>query len=323
LNSNLRGEVRLLKRFLQGIKVYGAEIKVGGFSGYLCELLIIHYGSFAETLQAFVKCPPKLVIDIENHYEERKKDLHLLFNEPLVIIDPVDKARNVASAVKPQKIYTLVAASRVFLQEPTEQFFFPPKTTALSPEKLKQTLETRGSDCIFLNFNAIDAVPDVSWGQLYRTQRALRKMLMLHDFKVLRNDVWSDEKTLSAFVFEVEQRAITGVKKHLGPPLEREHESANFLAKYSHNGNVVSGPYIEDGRWVVEIHRKPVDAVTLLDEKLKDGGKNAGVAELISKAFRDEFTLTVNGEILKIYLSNSSFAVFLTEFLSGKPFWIR
>jgi tRNA nucleotidyltransferase (CCA-adding enzyme) len=39
LAEELHGEVRLLKRFMQGIGVYGAEIKVGGFSGYLCELL--------------------------------------------------------------------------------------------------------------------------------------------------------------------------------------------------------------------------------------------------------------------------------------------
>lgn len=44
LTKNMRGEVRLLKKFMQGIDVYGAEIKVGGFSGYLCELLIITFG---------------------------------------------------------------------------------------------------------------------------------------------------------------------------------------------------------------------------------------------------------------------------------------
>ena len=48
-SKEMRGEVRLLKKFMQGVDVYGAEIKVGGFSGYLCELLIIKYGSFAET----------------------------------------------------------------------------------------------------------------------------------------------------------------------------------------------------------------------------------------------------------------------------------
>src|SRR4030065_2673287 len=99
LNQSLRCEVRLLKRFLQGIKVYGAEIKVGGFSGYLCELLVIHCGSFVGTLEAFAKCGVGIVIDIENYYAGRERELRLLFDEPLVVIDSVDKGRNVASSV--------------------------------------------------------------------------------------------------------------------------------------------------------------------------------------------------------------------------------
>ncbi|MCK4435078.1 nucleotidyltransferase domain-containing protein, partial [Candidatus Bathyarchaeota archaeon] len=53
LKEQMIGEVRLLKKFMKGISVYGAEIKVGGFSGYLCELLILHYESFVDTLKAF------------------------------------------------------------------------------------------------------------------------------------------------------------------------------------------------------------------------------------------------------------------------------
>ena len=64
LNKSLRNEVRLLKKFLKGIKVYGAEIKTGGFSGYLCELLILHYKSFTGTLQAFAQYTTRMVIDI-------------------------------------------------------------------------------------------------------------------------------------------------------------------------------------------------------------------------------------------------------------------
>ena len=97
------GEVRLLKKFMQGIGVYGAEIKVGGFSGYLCELLIMKYGSFAETVEAFANYNKRVIIDIENYYADRQNELSLLFPEPLVIVDPVDKGRNVASAVQPAK----------------------------------------------------------------------------------------------------------------------------------------------------------------------------------------------------------------------------
>ena len=118
LTTELRGEVRLLKRFMQGTSVYGAEIKVGGFSGYLCELLIMKYRSFAETIQAFARYNRRVIIDIENYYENRQNELSLLFPEPLVIIDPVDKGRNVASAVQPDKLYSFVGAARAFQKKP-------------------------------------------------------------------------------------------------------------------------------------------------------------------------------------------------------------
>jgi tRNA nucleotidyltransferase (CCA-adding enzyme) len=322
LNDDLRDEVRLLKRFLKGINAYGAEIKTGGFSGYLCELLIVHYKSLVETLRAFAIYSQRTAIDIEGYYAGREKDLKLLFPEPLVIVDPVDKARNVASAVQPQRLYTLVGAARAYLKKPNAKFFYPPKIKALTAQNLKNKLETRGSSTVFLTLGKIEAVPDVLWGQLYKTQRALRKLTELNDFKVLRDAVWSDEKTLTALVLELAQRVLPSVKKHLGPPLKREKESENFLSKYVSNNDVVSGPYIEDGRWVVELRRKFTDVVELMKEKLEDGGKNVGVADLISQKFREKLEITVNSEVVQVYESNSDFAEFLTGFLSGKPFWL-
>ncbi len=324
LDNTLKSEVRLLKKFMQGIGVYGAEIKVGGFSGYLCELLILHYKSLTETLNAFAQCTRRITIDIENYYADRTNELQLLFTEPLVMIDPVDKGRNVASAVQPQKLHTFTAAARAFLKAPSTNFFYPPPTKAYPAEALKHTLENRGSAYVFLTCAAFEAVPDVLWGQLYRTQRALRKLTELNDFKVLRDTVWSDEKNLHVFILELEQRVLPSVKKHLGPPLTRETECENFLAKYAHgNNDVVSGPYIEDGRWIVEVRRLCTDAVELLREKLKEGGRNTGVAELVSQALKEKFNVLANTEISKVYSGNSDFAVFLTDFLNGKPFWLE
>ncbi|MEM2080892.1 MAG: CCA tRNA nucleotidyltransferase [Candidatus Bathyarchaeia archaeon] len=323
LSESLRGEVRLLKRFLKGIGVYGAEIKTGGFSGYLCELLILHYKSFAETLRAFAAYKRRMIIDIEGYYMGRERELQLLFPEPLVVVDPVDKGRNVASAVQSQKLFTLVAASRAFLKKPSKEFFYPKKTSALPDEALKSRLENRGTALIFLKLGRIDAVPDVLWGQLYRTQRALGKLLELNDFKVIRQAVWSNEKTLSVFVFELEQRFLSSAKKHSGPPLERVKECDNFLAKYANASNVVSGPYIEGDRWVVVLRRKFTDAVELLKEKLKDGGRNAGAAELMARLFKEKLEILVNDEVAEVYQCSSDFAEFLTAFLSGKPSWLE
>jgi tRNA nucleotidyltransferase (CCA-adding enzyme) len=323
LSKEARDEVRLLKRFMQGVDVYGAEIKVGGFSGYLCELLIMHYGSFVKVVEAFAHYNKRVVIDIGGFYDKREKETGLLFPEPLVIVDPVDKGRNVASAVQNQKLYTFIAASRAFLAKPIEEFFFPPKPHALSPDLMEGWLAKCGSAYVFLVISYTDAVPDVLWGQLYRTKRSLRTLLETNDYKVVKDEVFSNESSLNVFVFELEQRILPDIKKHLGPQLERQVESEKFLAKYVNNEKVLSGPYIEDGRWVVEVPRKNIDSLALLREKLSDGGKNIGVAEIVTKAIQKEYKVIINDEILKVYTENSDFAVFLTQFIEGKPFWLN
>jgi tRNA adenylyltransferase (EC 2.7.7.25) len=50
LHREQKDEVRLLKKFMKGIGVYGAEIKVKGFSGYVAELLVYFYDSFRNVL---------------------------------------------------------------------------------------------------------------------------------------------------------------------------------------------------------------------------------------------------------------------------------
>jgi tRNA nucleotidyltransferase (CCA-adding enzyme) len=155
LGKQLRGDVRLLKRFMQGIGVYGAEIKVGGFSGYLCELLIMKHGSFEQTLRAFAEYNRRVVVDLEGFYAERVNELSLLFPEPLVIVDPVDNGRNVASAVQPQKLYEFIGASRAFLEKPSEEFFYPAKPEVLSAEALKSNLGSRGFIHRFLGYRRV------------------------------------------------------------------------------------------------------------------------------------------------------------------------
>jgi len=322
LSGKLLGEVRLLKRFMKGIGVYGAEIKVGGFSGYLCELLILHYKSFADTLEEFARHQGRIVVDIEDYYAERENELPLLFDEPLVVVDPVDKGRNVASAVQSQKLDIFTAAARVFLKSPSLAFFYPRETTPLSAAKLRNALKERGSAVVFVTFGVVNAVPDILWGQLYKSLRSLHKLVELNDFSLLRGIAWSDEKTINMFVFELGHCCIPRVKKHLGPPLEKEIECERFLLKHQDGSGTVAGPYVEDGRWVVQVRRKFTDVCALLCERLKDGGKNAGVAEQISQVLKKGFNVVVNEEIVEVYKKNEEFAVFLTELLSAKPKWL-
>jgi tRNA nucleotidyltransferase (CCA-adding enzyme) len=324
LHARMSGEVRLLKKFMKGTDVYGAEIKVGGFSGYLCELLILRYKSFLNVVKAFAEHKQRMIIDIEGFYSGNRRDeVDLLFDEPLVVVDPVDKARNVASAVRKQRLYTFIAAAQAFVRSPDLSFFYPRKTTPLSGSRMRSEMKRRGSKIVFVTFGGVDAVPDILWGQLYKSLRSLRKLVELNDFAVLRDFAWSDEKILNVFGFELEDCCIPPVKRHLGPPLEKEQECTKFLLKHQNGSGTVAGPYVEDGRWVVQVRRKFTDACTLLRERLNDGGKSAGVAEQISQVIKKGFRVSVNDEIVEVYETNKGFAVFLTEFLRGRPKWLE
>jgi len=46
LDKQQRKDVVALKAFLEAQGLYGSSLKTQGFSGYLCEILVVYYGSF-------------------------------------------------------------------------------------------------------------------------------------------------------------------------------------------------------------------------------------------------------------------------------------
>ena len=66
-----------------------------------------------------------------------------------------------------------------------------------------------------------------------------------------------------------------------------------------------------------------MDIVDLLNVKLKDGGRRIGVADFISQTIANTLEILVNKEVLGLYSASPEFAKFLTEYLEGKPRWLR
>ncbi|HKZ93665.1 MAG TPA: CCA tRNA nucleotidyltransferase [Candidatus Bathyarchaeia archaeon] len=322
LNNELRREIRLVKRFMKGVGAYGAEIKVGGFSGYLCELLTLHYSTFANVLKTAANWRKPWVVDYQSYYKGKEEDLPKIFMEPLIVVDPVDKGRNVASAVRLERLIEFVTASRQFLQHPTREFFLPKPMKPLGEKQLVARMKQSATALVFVGIGEVGAVPDILWGQLYKTQRSLRKMLEQNDFHVINDAVWSNEASLSVLLFEVEHRFLPLTRKHLGPPVEKRVECERFLQKHLGRSTTVSGPRLEDERWVVEIKRKHTDIVKLLETELRQGGRHVGVAELVSKAVAKKVNIFVNQEIVDTYRRNGDFAEFLTQHVDGKPGWL-
>lgn len=321
-HKDLRDDIRLFKRFMKGVGVYGAEIRVGGFSGYLCELVVLNYQSFYQSLKVVSEWRIGEVIDVENLYGGRLDEARRFFDAPLIVVDPVDVNRNVAAAVSEERLGELIMASKHFLNEPSLSFFYPGESVSLPVPALREKLMGLGFDLVFVIFWGEEAVPDVLWGQLYKSLRAIKKLLIQNDFNVLKASAWSDERARNVLIFALESSLIPSSKRHIGPPID-SREAVSFLAKHAGVDSTLVGPWIEGDRWMVGVKRKYTNAASLLQDKLKDGGRDAGVAKKFAEGIKGSLKVLVNEEILSLYSSDKAFAVFLSDFLQGKPKWLR
>ena len=73
LSAKQRDEARLLKQFCKGIGVYGSDARHRGFSGYICELLIVHYKDFHGVLKSARNWIPPKAIGFGNEIIDSKK----------------------------------------------------------------------------------------------------------------------------------------------------------------------------------------------------------------------------------------------------------
>jgi len=318
LTDAIRDEVRLLKAFTRGIGVYGAEIRVGGFSGYLCELLVLAFGSFEGVLEEAASWGEPNVIEFGGDLAKVTSEK---FIEPLVVVDPVDRNRNVASAVSETTLWTFVAAARAFSAKPERRFFFP-VVRNISKEDFLAMLESRGSDILFILIPDDDPpVPDSLWGQLYRVERALGRVLAERGFRVLRSATWSDEEKRHIFIYELEAITLPPMIKKVGPPVRLVKDSENFLETYRRSPDKVSGPGIDGGKWWVEVKRRHVFSSSFLRDALGIGCEESGVPKRLADLLRANGSVLINEEI-ECQL-DGRFPSFLDGFLRGGPDWLE
>jgi len=292
--DGLADEVRLLKQFTRGVGVYGSELRTQGFSGYLCELLVIEFGSFKGAVEHGAGFQKGRIIDVEGHM-----DKSVPHPDPLIVIDPVDPKRNVAAALSEQKFCEFVDACRRYLKAPSIDFFFPPQAGPMRKGALEGILASRGTRLMAVAFKTPDIVEDTLYTQLRKAEDSVLKLLERHEFKAYRSGVWSNDR--SAIVLELLVWELPAIERHLGPPLDEREHCEKFIEKYP-------DAYIMGCRYVVDIPRRYDTAIELIKAQLKSCGLGKNLAPCIAAGFDillDENTLELGPE----------FAVFLTQFL--------
>ncbi len=252
LKAGQRDHVRLLKRFMKGIGCYGAEAKVQGFSGYLCELLVIRFGSFEGVVSAAAEWTKGTSLYLEGYPGKE-------FQEPLTFVDPVDSGRNVASAVSTESLRRFMLASRAYLAAPDIKFFYPPDRPTWQKARIERAAGERLANIVVVSFERLDLIDDVLYPQLRKSLASMKAVLRRNDFEVVGTDVAVDRE--SQLLIETSSIRLPRERVHRGPPAgsPNEHE---FLAKWGDAG--LSKPYTEDGRWFVVVEREHKRADSLL-----------------------------------------------------------
>ena len=259
LHSSQIKEVLLLKRFMEMVGTYGSEFKVGGFSGYLIELLVLNYKSFQEVLiAASNEWKPGYEIDLEDYGTGN------LFEDPMVVVDPVDKNRNVAAALTLQKMAEFTIGARYFLENPKESYFFPPNII-VNKRDLWSDFNNRGTKTIIITFSAPKIPSDALHPQIQKTRNSLLKIIKKEDFSVFGTDSWTDEEEMVVILLEMATWNVPLLKNHLGPEVWDQKNCKKFNEKHPE-------AWIEGDRWMTLVERSYTNAELLIHGILSSQG---------------------------------------------------
>ena len=270
-----KNEVRLLKKFLKGMDIYGAEIAKEGFGGYVAEVLVHHYGSFANVLEAAANFTSGQIIG-----NPTKK-----FETDLILIDPIDSNRNLGTAISTQNIGRFMLSARAFLKKPSLVFFTGTKLIP-NAKNLKNT--------IIVKFNYKWRSPDIIWGQAKRGATALSGQLELAGFQVLRKSVITDEKSEAAMLFLLRSPVIEKFMIKNGPQIYRRSDSDNFIAANSKN---MLTWIDDDGKILSMKEREFYDAKKFLQFLLKKNLSKSGIPSGISLDIKRGFKVIDGSQV--------------------------
>ena len=238
LKESQEDEVLLLKRFMAMTGTYGSEFKVGGFAGYLCELLIIHYGDFESTLKSAINWKYGHTIDLEKYGTAGN------FKDPLIVIDPTDKNRNVGAALRLDKMAEFIQSARNYIFGDNKKDYFYPLKRDLNKDDILNEFKQRGSDLIAFRFDIPDMPLDTLHPQLRKTCEALERKLNSEEFNVFKADYWSDEAENCVILLEMATSKINNIKVNVGPKVFITQACENFAAKYGRQNCYVQGDFL-------------------------------------------------------------------------------
>lgn len=230
--KSIKNQIRLTKQFAKAQGAYGAESYIGGFSGYVLEILTIYYGSFQNLIEASQKWKKKQVVDVENLLKCKDVFMEIdiaKLNSPIIVVDPTDKYRNAAAALSEERFKRFKLAAKNYLNAPNSSFFEIP---VMSLDSAKKIAISKKRNLIYFELSPLNGKRDVVGSKLLKVFDYLKTELRGFN---LRESDWSWEGSNSPAKFYIctskKQLPKEEVKK--GPPTNMSEAVTAFKKKNS------------------------------------------------------------------------------------------
>lgn len=269
LDAGARLQVRLLKRFMKGVGVYGAEIEKEGFSGYATEVLVYKQKGFEQVLRSFAALVPA---SREGYFS---------------LFDPIDQARDLGKAMSRETVARMVLASRAFLERPSIGFFRGARG------RVRPKLQKRVCAIVFEHEELSE---DTLWGELKRSARQVARHVREEGFALARVEAASDNERSSGIVILPIVDILPEVQERVGPGVELLEGAKSFVAKNKSGAELVWVG--EDGRLHLLEPRRFTSLRELLDTLVGSKAEGIGVSKEIAQAMKKSGRV-IQGERLK------------------------
>jgi len=269
-HKHLKDEIRLTKQFFKAARVYGAESHIMGFSGYVCEILTIYYGSFFSLIKAIPRWKNKEIIDIKSYYKGKNIFSEInksKLNSPIIVIDPVQKDRNAAAALDYDKFEIAKHKAREFMKKPSNEFF---EVKNLTEHDIKKKF---GSNIVILKAAPLKKKTDVAGAKMLKAFHYMENELIRHGFRILESDMlWHASDSL--FYYALQNNKLPEMAEIIGPPVKNEKHALAFKKKHKKT-------FVRGKRLFAAEKRKFADAKILIKELTKTSNVGDNLKSII------------------------------------------
>ncbi len=272
LTGLMKDDIRILKCFLEKNGMYGAEIAKQGFSGYVCEVLVYYLGSFEKVLEKIGRLENNEMIG----QSPRK------FESPIVIIDPIDRNRNLGAAISIENVTNFILIARNFLKKNSISYF-KEKSNNIIPKEFAKNI-------LVINFKYKKRSDDIIYGQIKRAASSIESQMNKEGFSVLRNDSIVYDENKAGLLFLLESTIISKNEIRSGPEVFSSDFSSKFINTNSKKSKLMWTN--SDGKIQSLQARRYENAKSFLNDLIKNHLGESGIPKGLRTDFKTGFKIS-------------------------------